>query len=99
MKGNLQEQKSLLSSALKDLNREIIKLKKTKDALEKRFKRTGSNISLTQSRETELRNQLSLLISQEANLNKQKEKVQQKLNDLKVKLDKVTKISRDLEQV
>ncbi len=99
MKEKLKQEKNLLSAAVKDLAKEIAQLQKTKRNIEGKLKSTGSNMSLTQSKEAKLRNELSELISKESKLAGKKEKLQQKVNDVKGKLEKVSKISRELESV
>ena len=92
----LKEQKSLLSAALKDLNQELSRLKLLKTKLERNSQTTRTSVGTTQAKELKLRNELTALIAQEEKLVKKKELLEKKINDLKGKIEKVSKISRDL---
>ena len=96
MTKKLREEKSLLSAALKDINQELSRLKISKTKLEKSGKATRTSVGITQAKELKLRNELTALISQEDKLGKRKELLEKKISDLKAKIEKVSRISRDL---
>ena len=96
MTKKLKEEKTLLSAALKDINQELARLKTLKTKLEKSGKATGTSVGITQAKELKLRNELTNLIAQEDKLGKRKELLEKKINDLKSKIEKVSRISRDL---
>jgi len=98
MKG-LKEKQTLLVAALKDIGIELRKLQKERNALELILKNTDETINLTKAKEIGIRNRLSRMIAKEAELDRRKDKVQQQINQLKQKIEKVSKISRDLKEV
>ena len=95
----LKEKQTLLTAALNDIGVELRKLQKERNALELILKNTDETINLTKTKEIAIRNKLSRMIAKEAELDRRKEKMQQQIGQLKQKIEKVSKISRDLKEV
>ncbi len=89
----------LISAALKDISRELSNLQKKRKEIGKSLQLTVDNLSFTQSKELNLRNKLSSLISKEDKLADMKDKLQQDINSLKQKIEKVSKIRQDLKTI
>jgi|SRR3989344_2784391 len=97
-KGSSNE-KMLLKEALDDISKELNKLKREKDILVNKIGSIESQIIESQDRENKLRNQISLLVAEEGQLNKKKSDLQGKMAKIKDKLTKVMRIKDDLRGV
>lgn len=96
---DFEEQKSVLSEAINELNKELKKLKLEKTRLESELLEKEEEYQETQKKETEYRTKVDTLITNEKRLNNEKEKLKEELVLLKEKLDKVTKISNELNSI
>jgi len=92
-------EKTLLKEALNDISKELNKLKREKELLVKKIGSIESQIIGSQDRENKLRNQISLLVAEEGQLNKKKGDLQSKMARIKEKLTKVMRIKDDLRGV
>jgi len=88
-----------LTEALTDVKKELENLRKKRDTLDSRLKGVGSDITSTQSQEAKMREQISALVGKEGLLNRKKNKLKGKLEGLKGKIAKVTKIKDELSEV
>lgn len=98
-KGPKKNYEFALTEALADVKQELDNLRKKKNTLDSRLNGIGTDITSTQSQEAKLREQISSLVGKEGLLNRKKNKLNQKLEGLKGKIAKVTKIKDELSEV
>lgn len=92
-------EKALVSEAMADLRKELATLKNRKKVLSKSLDAAKRVIKSDRSKELELRERMLLLTREETELNERKEMLEAKLEKLGSKLEKITKISRELGEV
>lgn len=91
--------KSVLSSAIKDLESEIRKLNKDKSNFQKSLSDTSSAIDVDRDRERELQQKIAKLIDKEAKLNQKKKNLETKIEKLSDKIGKISKIKSEMADI
>lgn len=91
--------KAILSSALQDLEKEMKQLLKDKKELKRNTDQIGTDMYLTQRDEKKLKKQLASLLDKESQLNSKKLQIQEKLEKLKFRMSKVSKIKDELKEL
>tara|TARA_Y100000310_G_C20578492_1_gene761739 strand:+ start:558 stop:857 length:300 start_codon:yes stop_codon:yes gene_type:complete len=94
-----KKEQIIISDALADIEKELENLKTQKKSMETRIKNVTDDITVTQSEEAKLREEISGLVGHEGILDRKRNKLKQKLDDLKTKVGKVTKIKDELGDV
>lgn len=91
--------KSLLAEALKDIEAELTRLKLEKCGTENDLRRLANSIENTQDQELELKNKINKLVLTEEQLNLKKMQLIEKIEKVKQKIEKVTQIGAEMEEV
>ena len=95
----VKKQQSMLKEALGDLDAELSGLKSKKDAMERNLGRIETSLGSAKKKEVMLRDEISKLISDEEELGERKNQVEKKLDKLKEKLAKISRIEEELKEV
>ncbi|MBT4835547.1 hypothetical protein HON86_02930 [Candidatus Woesearchaeota archaeon] len=90
---------NVLKEALADLSKELINLKKEKQAFIRKIDTLETSIQSTQFKETTLRDRITKLIAAESELSKKKSNSITKINSLKEKISKLKKVKEDLSDI
>lgn len=94
-----KKHEALLIEAVDDLQKELEELSHEKEELETNLKSAGEDMELTRQEELKLRNKIDFLVKKESELSSKKIGLQDKLNTLKSKMAKVSKIKDDLKEI
>ena len=99
--GDQKEDKkeSTIMEAIGDIDKELEKLKKERGELESSSKNVGENITSAQVEESNLRQKISVLVEKEGQLEKNKSKLKEKLESIKSKIAKVSRIKEELSEI
>lgn len=89
----------VLKGALGGIKKELLKLKKDKQKLEKIFGGTSIELQITRQEEIKMRNTLTALSNRETLLADEKERVERDMERLKDRAQKIKKIEEDLEDI
>ena len=94
-----EKHKALLVDAIEDLQKDIDQLVRERDDIGNYMKQTGDEITLKQDEETKLKNKIKSLVEQEYQLMGKKSELQEKLDALKSKMSKISKIKDELKEL
>ena len=94
-----KKEEVIISDALADIEKELDNLKVQKKSMETRIRNVTTDITVTQSEEGRLREEISGLVGKEGILDRKKNKLKDKLADLKTKLGKVSKVKDELTDI
>lgn len=92
-------EKALVSEAMADLRKELANLKSRGRQLKKSLEAADKALKSDQSKEIELRERMLSLTREETMLNGKRERLEKKLETLGGRLEKITRISRELQEV
>ena len=92
-------EKDVLSEALKDIAKELNKLKRDKVSMNRKLSQIDNSLLGIRDKEAMLRDKITKLIAEESTLTKKKSASQGRLLELKEKLSKVEKIKSELREV
>ena len=87
---------SALSSAIKDLEREIRELTQQKSSLHSSLKKVSSSMDVDRSEEKKLQQKIAKLVEKEASLGQKKKKIEAKIDSISDKVGKISKIRSEM---
>ncbi|MEK6958156.1 MAG: hypothetical protein AABW99_04240 [archaeon] len=90
---------SMLREALKDVARELSQLREEKSELESTLDSVASDITSTQNKEVNFKEQLHKLSSVETALSVKRQRIRKKLEQVKEKMGKVRALSSKMESL
>ena len=93
------EREKTILSAIDDVSLELEKLKTEKESLELSSKNINETIDSTKTNEAKLREQIAPLVTKEGRLERKKAQLNKQLEKVKIKINKVEKIRKDLSEV
>jgi chromosome segregation ATPase len=91
-----KKEEEMISGALADIESELANLKTQKKSMETRIKHVTDDISVTQSEEARLREEISGLVGKEGILDRKRNKLKDRLEELNGKISKVGKVKDEL---
>lgn len=94
-----KKEEVILTEAIKDIDQELKNLRIQRKRLETILKGIGEDITTTQSEESKLREQISILVGKEGMLDRKRNRLKERLNELSGKIEKVSKIKEELSEV
>ncbi len=89
----------VLRGALGGIKKEILKLKKEKVFIEKKFSATEGRLKLTRQEEIKLRKRLTEMANLETILLEEREEMERKFRKVSEKVEKIRRIEEDLEEI
>ncbi|MBI2139981.1 hypothetical protein HYU14_03585 [Candidatus Woesearchaeota archaeon] len=99
MPNKSSKEEVVIKEALSDIDQELENLKLQKKGLETRIKHVNDDVVVLQSEESRLREEISALVGKEGILDRKRNKVKEKLEELNAKISKVSKIKQELTEV
>jgi len=97
--GNYDGHHSVLREALKDIARELNQLREEKSGLEGTLDDVVGDITSTQNKEVQLKDQLRKLSSVENSLTLKRARMRKKLGGIKAQISKVRQLSSQMENI
>ncbi len=98
-KARIRIEKDVISEALRDIAKELNKLKRDKVFMNKKLSQIDNTLLSIRDKEAMLRDKITKLIAEESTLTKKKSASQGRLLELKERLSKVEKIKSELREV
>ncbi len=97
--GRYEEHHSVLREALKDIARELNQLREAKADVEGTLDEVVGDITSTQNKEVQLKDQLRKLSSVENSLTLKRGRMRKKLENVKTRISKVRQLSNQMENI
>lgn len=94
-----EKKEALLTEALDELDKELIKLKEERKSLEKHLESVSEDMNFTHDEELKLRKKITEFVEKEVQFNTSKDNLKKELSKVQKKISRISEIRDELEEV